>query len=146
MDRNENGQFAPAPKRRGRPPGRRNNKTLMKEEVIRDITQRAQNYLIHEVEAVLRAVVEKAKSGDMTAAKLVLERAIPARRSVDETTAGKTAIQINIVGADDHGNNQGRIPPITYVTAADPEGQARGGPQGGEVESEHGGEEGQRSH
>ncbi len=80
-----------------RPKGRRNNATLMKEEVVSRLTRQAQGFLIHEVRAVLETVVQKAKEGDMTAAKLVLDRAIPVKRSTEEL-AGKPVITINITG------------------------------------------------
>lgn len=53
----------------GRPPGVRNQATLMAERLLEG-----------EAEGVCRVVVESALAGDMTAAKLVLDRILPPRR------------------------------------------------------------------
>ena len=54
----------------GKPPGTRHR-----------ITQLAQNLMESEVEDVVRSVIDAAKSGDMTAARVVIERILPARKS-----------------------------------------------------------------
>lgn len=129
-----------------RPKGRKNNKTLMQEETIARLTKRAHGYLIHEVQGVLETVVQRARDGDMTAAKLVLERAIPARRSIEDLPGMKSGgITINIVNSEAEIHENGR----TFEGTADPlplpaaEREAGTGPQGGEVFPEHGGEEGE---
>ena len=53
----------------GKPPGSRHATTLMAERLMEG-----------EAEAVIRAVVAKAKKGDMRAARLVLDRIAPLRR------------------------------------------------------------------
>lgn len=132
-----------------RPKGRRNNKTLMREETIAAITKRAQGFLIHEVQGVLETVVKKAKEGDMTAAKLILDRAIPARRSIDELPgANKAGITINIVAsevtANEHQNTYESPPDLERSLPA--LGQGGAGSQGSEEFPEHGSEAGEKSH
>lgn len=53
----------------GKPKGVRNRATLMAEKLMQD-----------DAEQVVRAVVEKAKQGDMTAARLIIERIAPVRK------------------------------------------------------------------
>jgi len=53
----------------GRPAGARNRLTLLAEQLMQD-----------DAEAVTRAVIEAAKGGDMTAAKLILDRVAPVRK------------------------------------------------------------------
>jgi tellurite resistance protein len=45
------------------------------------ITQLTQNLMESEVEEVVRSVIDAAKGGDMTAARVVIERILPARKS-----------------------------------------------------------------
>ena len=55
-----------------------------------------------EFKAVIRKVVQEAKGGDMTAARLLLERVIPARKAVEHYGAQEAGgIVINIKGLDD---------------------------------------------
>ena len=110
---------------RGRKPGVRNTATLMREQTLNRLLSRAQGYLVHELEAVLRTVVTKAIDGDMTAAKLVMQYSLPAQRSLDGMS--KQAIQINIVSANpeleviDHAEH-----PQESITDEHPEGHAVG--------------------
>ncbi len=53
----------------GKPKGARHKTTLLAEKLMQD-----------DAEAVVKAVVDAAKGGDMTAARLVLDRIAPARR------------------------------------------------------------------
>jgi hypothetical protein len=53
----------------GKPKGARHKTTLLAEKLMQD-----------DAEAVVKAVVEAAKGGDMTAARIVLDRIAPARR------------------------------------------------------------------
>lgn len=50
---------------KGRPQGSRNKESLMAEKLFAD-----------DVESVCKAVIDKAKSGDMSAAKLVLDKTV----------------------------------------------------------------------
>ncbi len=54
---------------KGRPQGSRNRASLMAEQLFAD-----------DVESICKAVIDKAKSGDMYAAKLVLDRLLPPRK------------------------------------------------------------------
>jgi hypothetical protein len=54
---------------RGRPKGARNKLTILAEKLLAD-----------EAEEVARSVLDAAKGGDMTAARLVLERIVPVRK------------------------------------------------------------------
>lgn len=65
--------------RRGRPPGAKNNSTLFKEAMKQGFEQ----LLLKEGEKVFMVVVEKAKEGDMTAAKMILDRIVPVAKSID---------------------------------------------------------------
>jgi hypothetical protein len=53
----------------GKPQGTRHRLTLMAEELMAD-----------DLTLIIKAVVEKAKAGDMTAAKILLDRVVPARK------------------------------------------------------------------
>ena len=60
----------------GRPAGSRNNATLMAERLLQN-----------DIEDVCRAVVTAAKNGDMTAAKIIIERLVPPRKDRPVTFA-----------------------------------------------------------
>jgi hypothetical protein len=53
----------------GKPPGTRNRVTVMAQQLMND-----------DLEQIIKAVVNAAKDGDMTAAKIVLDRVVPARK------------------------------------------------------------------
>lgn len=64
------GRFAPGGKGGpGRPPGSRNASTLMAEQLMEGA-----------LDDIVKSVIEKAKAGDLNAAKLVLDKILPARR------------------------------------------------------------------
>ena len=63
----------------GRPKGAKNKTTLFKE-VIRDGFERAME---RDAQKVIKAVIEKAILGDMTAAKLLLDRILPTTKAID---------------------------------------------------------------
>ena len=55
-----------------------------------------------EFKAVIRTVIREAKNGDMTAARLLLDRAIPARKAVEHYgSQDGNNIVINIKGLED---------------------------------------------
>jgi hypothetical protein len=54
---------------KGRPPGTRNRATVLAEQLMED-----------DAEQVVRAVLGAARAGDMTAARLILDRIAPARK------------------------------------------------------------------
>ena len=53
----------------GRPKGARHKTTILAEQLMAD-----------DVEVVVQAVIDKAKDGDMTAARIILDRLVPLRR------------------------------------------------------------------
>ena len=65
----ESGRFEKAGGNPGRPKGARHKTTLLAEKLMQD-----------DAKAIVAAVLTAAKDGDMTAAKLVLERIAPARK------------------------------------------------------------------
>ena len=82
------GAEAPKP-RRGRPPG---SKTKSLPEQVEDrqqeIEQRMYSYLLRNMDKVLRAAVKKAKEGDVTAQKMLLDRFMPTRKAVEHINKG----------------------------------------------------------
>ena len=55
-----------------------------------------------EFKAVIRTIIREAKGGDMSAARLLMDRAIPARKAVEHYGAQDSGgIVINIKGLDD---------------------------------------------
>ena len=82
----------------GRTPGSKNKLTLLQNELIDQFA----GEMNKEFKAIIRRVVKEAKVGDMTAARLLLERAIPARKAVEHYGAQEAGgIVINIKGLDD---------------------------------------------
>ena len=79
----------------GRPKGSKNKTTLFKE-VIKDGFEEK---MLSDGMAVIEAVIAKAKEGDLTAAKLLLDRILPVSKAVDLNAAsavGSTGIHIHI--------------------------------------------------
>ena len=64
---------------KGRPKGIKNKTTLFKEVMKNGFEEELEK----EFHAVLRAVISKAKEGDMSAAKMLIDRAVPATKAVD---------------------------------------------------------------
>ena len=86
-----------------RPTGRKNNKTLMREaskEQMAKFLTAGRGYLMTELEGVLKAMVEEARSGNVAAAKLILDRLMPARKATDELPGG-VSITVNVGGYDE---------------------------------------------
>lgn len=77
---------------RGRPKGSKNKTTIFKE-VMQNGFERE---LRKNFKGVLRAVIDKAKGGDMAAAKLLLDRVVPTSRAVDPRAPGSGRFQVNI--------------------------------------------------
>ncbi len=112
-----------------RPAGRKNNKTLLKEMELQKTLKLSGGYLITELPAVLKAVVEKAKGGDMQAAKLILDRTISTRKSIEHISNSQD-IKISISVADPKG--------VTYEAEAaisESEASTETGVNGSEVHS-----------
>ena len=82
----------------GRAKGSKNKLTLMQNGLIDQFA----GEMNKEFQAVIRTVIREAKKGDMTAARLLLDRAIPARKAVEHYGAQDgNNIVINIKGLDD---------------------------------------------
>ena len=69
----------PALNPKGRPKGSKNTLTQLQNELVKSFS----GELEKEFEAIVRKVIRKAKDGDMVAAKMLLDRAIPARKAVE---------------------------------------------------------------
>lgn len=82
-----------------RPKGRKNNATLMKESEIAKCLKLCEGHAALEAPAIVYAMAEKAKEGDVAAAKLILDRVYPARQdSSGQRLPG--GITINIQSTD----------------------------------------------
>lgn len=83
---------------KGRPKGSKNKLSLLREAVL----ESAENIVLSNFEDIVQATVELAKQGDATALKIVWDRIIPAKRTVEDKVEGedKMNISISIVGMD----------------------------------------------
>jgi len=81
-------------KKRGRPVGSKNKKTLL-QDAMREKTT---NLMLDNLNAIAQTVIDKAIEGDLTAAKMVLDRLIPVTKAVEFNTdkLGDGGITINI--------------------------------------------------
>ena len=99
-ERNEKGQIKKGSG--GRPPGAKNKTTIFKE-VMREGFEKK---LLTDGMKVVNAVVAKALDGDMTAAKLLLDRILPTSKAIDlnelEKSKGLT-ISINVGSMEKQG-------------------------------------------
>lgn len=79
---------------KGRPKGIKNKTTLFKEAMKEGF----ENLLEKEAQKVFMAVVSEAKTGNMQAAKMILDRVIPVTKAIDLGAGdlGKGGITINI--------------------------------------------------
>ena len=80
----------------GRPPGAKNKTTLFKE-AMRDGFE---ELLERDGKKVFKAVVDKALDGDMTAAKLILDRIVPVVDLDKSSVKDKFNISINVSGME----------------------------------------------
>ena len=78
---------------RGRPPGSKNKKTLL-QEVIRE---NSVELMMQSLPKIVEAVVAEARKGNMQAAKMILDRAIPVTKAVEISSKDKAFAGINIV-------------------------------------------------
>lgn len=92
------------PKPRGRPKGSKNITTVALENLEERQIRVVGGLMWKEITEVVGTVINKAKDGDMQAAKLILDRLIPAKRALEESQKAGMNIQINIVG-DNYGEN-----------------------------------------
>lgn len=80
------------PKGAGRPKGQKNHITLLKEAIMEE----SQGVILKHFPKIVKAVCVQAEKGDVRAAKLIMDRIIPVKRSVDDMDRG-TAGGITIV-------------------------------------------------
>lgn len=80
--------------KRGRPPGSKNKTSIVKEALL----ERSGDLMVQNLEKVVSVVIQKAEEGDLTAAKMILDRLIPVKKAVEFNTdkLGKGGIVINI--------------------------------------------------
>ena len=97
-DRNGSNMTKPTGKPRGRPPGSKNASTLLREGALKELKGKWSDILAKDTEKVLRAVVQRALDGDMTAAKMVLDRTIPAEKGDGGGERQRPSINIVIEG------------------------------------------------
>jgi len=90
--------------RSGREKGSKNKSTLLREALKNDFEEQLKKDFIH----VVKAVIDKAKDGDMTAAKLLLDRAVPVSDNNKKQTIplGEGGLVINIEKLVTHPNAQ----------------------------------------
>lgn len=77
----------------GRPKGSKNAATIFKEAVV----QGAEDIFLTNIEKITQVVCQKAAEGDLTAAKMVLDRVIPVKKAVEFGTKDGKDLGINIV-------------------------------------------------
>lgn len=127
-----------------RPKGRKNNATLIREAETDKALKLCQGTALSHAPDIVLAMAEKAKQGDVAAAKVILDRVYPAMRQVEDRQNGTVAIQINITGADDGNHSwQGETIEQPFLNA---DGESPDDTEGGEELAEHAGEEGKRTH
>ena len=84
----------------GRAKGSKNKLTTLQNELIDQFA----GEMNKDFKAVIRRIIKEAKGGDMTAARLLMDRAIPARKAVEHYGAQDAGgIVINIKGLEDVG-------------------------------------------
>ena len=81
----------------GRPKGSKNKKTLLREELYSLYFKESEALIVSELKGIVKALVKKAKEGDVQAAKILLDRCIPARKAVTHSHDTKDInITINV--------------------------------------------------
>ena len=90
----------------GRPKGAKNKETLFKELMVGQFQDIAEQ----NIEKTFFVLFEKAHEGDMKAIKLILDRVIPASKSVDMSDMEKKGLTVNIsVGSMEQATIEGEI-------------------------------------
>jgi len=93
---------------KGRPKGSKNTMTQLQNTLIETFAGK----MTREFEDVLKSVIREAKKGDMTAAKILLDRAIPARKAVEHYGAGEQAGGVTVIITGIDGTEGRRNPAI----------------------------------
>ena len=132
---------------RGRPKGSKNKATLLREGEIEKALKLCEGHAALEAPKIVMAMAEKAKQGDVAAAKLILDRVMPAKRQVDDRNANISGITINITSTK--GLQDGNHPiegEAVELSDGHPDGQIAIHQDSGQVVTIDGGEEGERPH
>ena len=77
---------------KGRPKGAKNKTTLFKE-VMKEGFEEA---LTKDFKAVIKVVIDKAKGGDMSAAKMLMDRVVPVSKAADLDDLASKGVSISI--------------------------------------------------
>lgn len=77
---------------RGRPKGSKNSTTILKEALKQDFDKALQK----DFSKIMKAIVDKAKEGDMVAAKMILDRVVPVTKAIDFGAKGGENLGITI--------------------------------------------------
>ncbi len=78
---------------RGRPKGVKNKSTLLQEA----LRTKSVDFMMEHLQAILEAVVVEAEKGNMQAAKMILDRAIPVKKAVEVSASDKGFGGVNII-------------------------------------------------
>ena len=84
----------------GRPKGSKNKKTLLREELFSQCLKEAELIIVSELRPIIKALVRKAKEGDVAAAKVLLDRCIPARKAIDKTETTSNTWEFRVVAVE----------------------------------------------
>ena len=69
----------------GRPAGRKNNITLLKEHEMKKALAMATSHMMEHLPKLVKTLVDKAQDGDMQAMKMIMDRVIPTRKAIEHT-------------------------------------------------------------
>ena len=89
-----------------RPKGRKNNLTLLKEAETKKALKLCEGHALAHAPDIVLAMANKAKEGDVAAAKLILDRVMPSLRQTDDRGASLSGITINITSTKGDGNGE----------------------------------------
>lgn len=77
----------------GRPKGSKNSLTILKEAVL----AKSEDVILEHFPKIVTAVCQKAMEGDMTAAKLIMDRILPTKKAVEFSTKDNQDFGIKII-------------------------------------------------
>lgn len=89
-------KFKPGNGLGGRPKGAKNKLTILREAILQD----SEEMMITHFPKIVQAVIARAKEGDLTAAKMIMDRIIPVKKAVEITgkEGGEIGIRIIVEG------------------------------------------------
>ena len=100
------GDKVPAKRKAGRPPGSKNKATIAREEAWDKAIEKASEQISGHLTDIVEAMCEKAKKGDVSAAKLILERSIASKKASESPQATTPNFQIIIKASEVEINGQ----------------------------------------